>query len=131
MLREERRAHSLRSLAFVSSAAVDDTAEGATPRPLPGIPPLACVIPGNQTTLLFGLGRKREFDRFKISNLRAPSIAVPDAAETLKQLLATPSQQIFQLVFPERFTIAGLDLEIKKLIPQANALFKEERDRLV
>ena len=27
----------------------------------------------------------------------------------------------FQLVFPERFTIAGLDLEIKKLIPQANA----------
>ena len=30
----------------------------------------------------------------------------------------------FQLVFPERFTIAGLDLEIKKLIPRANALFK-------
>ena len=30
----------------------------------------------------------------------------------------------FQLVFPERFTSAGLDLEIKELIPQANALFK-------
>ena len=51
----------------------------------------------------------------------------------LKMAVATAigALKIFQLVFPERFTIAGLDLEIKKLIPQANALFKEERDRLV
>ena len=30
----------------------------------------------------------------------------------------------FQLVFPERFTLTGLDLEIETLIPQATALFK-------
>jgi hypothetical protein len=30
----------------------------------------------------------------------------------------------FQLVFPERFTIAGIDMEIEKLIEDANTLFK-------
>ena len=82
---------SLRSLAFVAcvlfvdlrqflvTAAVDDTAEGVqfTAQRLVRCPDTAACLryPGNQTTLLFGLGRKREFDRFKISNLRAPSIA--------------------------------------------------------
>ena len=47
--------------------------------------------------------------------LFALRMAVGVAIDTLKT---------FQLVFPERFTLAGIDLEVGKLIAEANALFK-------
>ena len=76
---------SLRSLAFVACglffglrqflfiAAIDDSAEGVqfTAQRLVCCRDTASCLryPGNQTTLLFRLWRKREFDRFEISNL--------------------------------------------------------------
>jgi len=38
--------------------------------------------------------------------------------------VAMGALKTFQLVFPERFTLVGIDLEIEKLISEANALFK-------
>jgi hypothetical protein len=38
--------------------------------------------------------------------------------------VAIGALKTFQLVFPERFTLVGIDLEIEKLILEANALFK-------
>ena len=51
----------------------------------------------------------------RVPALHALKMAVTTAIGALKT---------FQLVFPKRFTDAGLDLEIEKLILQANALFK-------
>ena len=82
---------------FLVTAAVDDTAEGVqfTAQRLVRCPDTAACLryPGNQTTLLFGLGRKREFDRFKISNLRAPSIAVPGGNRAKGALIVAGPQQ--------------------------------------
>ena len=60
---------------------------------------------------------------YDVGILQCESLSVRFA---LRMAVATAigALKTFQLVFPERFTIAGLDLEIKKLIPQANALFK-------
>ena len=48
------------------------------------------------------------------------------AIHALKMAVTTAigALKTFQLVFPKRFTDTGLDLEIEKLIPQANTLFK-------
>ena len=54
---------------FLVTAAVDDTAEGVqfTAQRFVRCPDTAACVgyPGNQTTLLSGLGKEREFDRFK------------------------------------------------------------------
>ena len=83
-----------------------------------------CGAHPNQLSVMMGLVKTEETDNqvtydVGIFQWKPVPFALRMAVETAIGALKT-----FQLVFPERFTIAGLDLEIKKLIPQANALFK-------
>ena len=80
----------------------------------------------NQLSVMTALVKAEETDNqvtYDVGILQCESLSVRFA---LRMAVATAigALKTFQLVFPERFTIAGLDLEIKKLIPQANALFK-------
>ena len=83
-----------------------------------------CGAHPNQLSVMMGLVKTGETDNqvtYDVGILQCKSLSVRFA---LRMAVATAigALKTFQLVFPERF--AGLDLEIKKLIPQANALFK-------
>ena len=83
-----------------------------------------CGAHPNQLSVMMGLVKTEETDNqvtydVGIVQWKPVPFGLQMAVETAIGALKT-----FQLVFPERFTNAGLDLEIKKLIPQANALFK-------
>ena len=85
---------------------------------------ISCGAHPNQLSVMMGLVKTEETDNqdtydVGIFQWKPVPFALRMAVETAIGALKT-----FQLVFPERFTNAGLDLEIKKLIPQANALFK-------
>ena len=80
----------------------------------------------NPFGVMLALSKTEETDNqvtYGVGTLQCKPLSVRLA---LRMAVATAigALKTFQLVFPERFTIAGLDLEIKKLIPQANALFK-------
>ena len=85
-----------------------------------------CGAHPNQLSVMTALVKTEETDNqvtYDVGILQCKPSSVRFA---LRMAVATAigALKTFQLVFPERFTIAGLDLEIKKLIPQANALFK-------
>ncbi len=79
----------------------------------------------NQFGVMMAIG-KTETDRqvdFSVGILHPKQLPVLFA---LRMAVGTAigALKTFQLVFPERFTLTGLDLEIEKLIPQATAIFK-------
>ena len=81
----------------------------------------------NQLSVMMGLVKTEETDNHKTYDVgmfqwKLVPFGLRMAVETAIGALKT-----FQLVFPERFTIAGLDLEIEKLILQTNALFPKVR----
>ena len=83
-----------------------------------------CGAHPNQLSVMMGLVKTEETDNqgtydVGIFQWKPVPFGLRMAVETAIGALKT-----FQLVFPERFTIAGLDLEIEKLILQTNALFK-------
>lgn len=70
--------------------------------------------------------RKSEADKqvdFSIGILHAEPLTIVFALR-MAVGVAVGALKTFQLVFPERFMLAGIDLEIEKLISEANALFK-------
>ena len=79
----------------------------------------------NQFGVMMAIG-KTETDRqvdFSVGILHPKQLPVLFA---LRMAVGTAigALKTFQLVFPERFTLTGLDLEIEELIPQATAIFK-------
>ena len=105
---EEQDADAARELHKVYETLIDS---GAHPNQLSVMPTLVKTEEtDSQVTYDVGI-----LQGTPLSVLFALRMAVATAIGALKT---------FQLVFPERFTIAGLDLEIKKLIPQAKALFQ-------
>ena len=76
---------------------------------------IECGAHPNQLSVMMGLGKTEETDNqvtydVGIFQWKPVPFGLRMAVETAIGALKT-----FQLVFPERFTIAGLDLEIKKL----------------
>jgi len=67
--------------------------------------------------------RKSGDDTFSVGILHAEPLRIVLALR-MAVGVAIGALKTFQLVFPERFTIAGIDLKIEKLIEEANALFK-------
>ena len=102
---EEQEAADARELHKVYETLIDC---GAHPNPFGVMTALSKIETDNQIDYSVDiLNPKRE------PALHALKMAVTTAIGALKT---------FQLVFPKRFTDAGLDLEIEKLILQANAL---------
>lgn len=70
--------------------------------------------------------RKSESDKrgdFRVGRLHAEDLVILFALRMAVQV-AIYALKTFQLVFPERFTLAKIDLEIEKLTAEAAALFK-------
>ena len=79
----------------------------------------------NQLGVMTAL-RKSEADKqvdFSVGILHAEPLSIVLALR-MAVAVAMGALKTFQLVFPERFTLAGIDLEIEKLISKANTLFK-------
>lgn len=70
--------------------------------------------------------RKSEADKqvdFSVGILHAKPLTIVLALR-MAVGVAIGALKTFQLIFPERFTLVGIDLELGKVISEANALFK-------
>jgi hypothetical protein len=80
----------------------------------------------NQFGVMTSMKKRSESDKqidFSVGVLYPEPLPVLFALR-MAVAVAIGTLKTFQLVFPERFTLAGIDLEIEKLIAEANALFK-------
>ena len=80
----------------------------------------------NQFGVMTSMKKKSESDKqidFSVGILYPERLPVLFAVR-MAVGVALGALKTFQLVFPERFTLAGIDLEVEKLIAEANALFK-------
>jgi hypothetical protein len=80
----------------------------------------------NQFGVMTSMKKKSEYDKqvdFSVGILYPECLPVLFAVR-MAVGVAIGALKTFQLVFPERFTLAGIDLKVEELIAEANALFK-------
>jgi hypothetical protein len=79
----------------------------------------------NQFGVMMAMRKSRDGKRvdFGVGILHAERLGIVLALR-MAVGVAVGALKAFQLVFPERFTIAGIDVEIEKLIEDANSVFK-------